>query len=70
MEHVGLKEHSEPPLAGAPLSPLPKFLGSKMPLDWLKIGLNLAEKITLLFLIIILESQFGNPVLTLQILAT
>ena len=45
MEHVGLKEHSEPPLAGAPLSPLPKFLGSKMPLDWLKIGLNLAKKL-------------------------
>ena len=29
---------------------LQKFLGSKMPLDWLKIGLNLAEKIMLLSL--------------------
>ena len=32
------------------------FLDSKMPLDWIKIGLNSAEKITLLFLRIPLQS--------------
>ena len=35
---------------------LRELLGSKMPLDWLKIGLNSAEKITLLFLRVLLES--------------
>ena len=32
------------------------FLGSEIPLDWLKIGLNSVEKITLLSLRIPLES--------------
>ena len=32
------------------------FLGSKMPLDWLKIGLNSVEKILLLSLRVPLES--------------
>ena len=41
-----------------------------MPLDWLEIGLNSAEKITLLSLRIILESQYGNPILPLQIATT
>ena len=58
MELRGLGECSEHPSAGyyGGRAPYKKILGSKMPLDWLKIGLNLAEKIMLLSLRIPLES--------------
>ena len=43
--------------AGGSWGKLRKLLGSKMPLDWLKIGLNSGEKITLLSLRIPLETN-------------
>ena len=48
------KRYSEKPPGGGGLR---KFLCSKMSVDWLKIGLNSAEKITLLSLRIPLEGN-------------
>ena len=52
------------------LGGLEGFLGSKMPLDGIKIDLNSAEKFAVLSLRIPLESLFGNPILQLQIAGT